>query len=267
MSTHGHLCRVHRNGRIVYRGEAASAEGLGDEESAEARLLQARRAQRAAERRLARAEAAVAAGGGGGGGGSGGRGGRDGGGSGGADGVDAGAEAALEAAEEALDCAMDRSVEAELTLVKARRRSRRRRPIDTTSKRAYKSRHARTGGSGSGTDVEPVSPPPNFSQLGALPTELSDAWSSSPLLALAACAEVTVRGGEMLYLPCGWFHEVSSSSTASPTGECQEHCALNFWFHPPSASSFKRPYRSNAFWQREWRRIRASDRRWRAKCP
>ena len=49
----------------------------------------------------------------------------------------------------------------------------------------------------------------------------------------------------MLYLPAGWFHEVSSLGA---------HCALNYWFHPPDTRTYERPYAAHAFWRREWRR-------------
>eukprot|EP00947_MAST-08B_sp_MAST-8B-sp1_P005114 g5114.t1 len=37
--------------------------------------------------------------------------------------------------------------------------------------------------------------------------------------------EVTVQAGEMLYIPAGWFHQVTSVG--------KPHVALNFWFDPP----------------------------------
>ena len=37
---------------------------------------------------------------------------------------------------------------------------------------------------------------------------------------------VELEAGEMLYLPCGWFHEVTSSGGV--------HVALNYWFYPPT---------------------------------
>lgn len=44
-----------------------------------------------------------------------------------------------------------------------------------------------------------------------------------------AALECEVRAGQMLYLPAGWFHEVTSFSTAaSPT-----HVALNYWWAAP----------------------------------
>jgi Cupin-like domain len=72
---------------------------------------------------------------------------------------------------------------------------------------------------------------------------------------------VELTAGQMLYLPCGWFHEVtsysdssssSSSSTNSSSSDDSGHMALNYWFHPPDAlNSFKQPY-SSTFWQQDW---------------
>ena len=50
----------------------------------------------------------------------------------------------------------------------------------------------------------------------------------------------------MLYLPTGWWHEVTSLAT-DESGPAQ-HVAVNYWFHPPdnpdpSAKGFGRPYR------------------------
>ena len=60
----------------------------------------------------------------------------------------------------------------------------------------------------------------------------------------AAAAEVDLQAGQILYLPAGWFHEVTSFSTASS----QTHLALNYWFQPPdnldpSPAGLARPYR------------------------
>ena len=56
-----------------------------------------------------------------------------------------------------------------------------------------------------------------------------DTLDRFPLFKDAACIEVTVRAGEALYLPAGWFHDVSSGELDDDCG----HCAFNFWFHPP----------------------------------
>lgn len=58
----------------------------------------------------------------------------------------------------------------------------------------------------------------------------------------------------MLYLPAGWFHNVTSSNGgAGDEGGC--HMALNFWFHPPDnldpLRGFRRPYVSD-HWPRLW---------------
>lgn len=60
---------------------------------------------------------------------------------------------------------------------------------------------------------------------------------------------IELNGGDVLYLPAGWFHEVTSSG--SP------HSALNYWYHPPdndknASSSFEKPYNSR-FWARDWK--------------
>ncbi|KAH3900383.1 uncharacterized protein SCDLUD_003360 [Saccharomycodes ludwigii] len=41
--------------------------------------------------------------------------------------------------------------------------------------------------------------------------------------------EVTLKPGELLYLPTGWFHEVTSFGDI--------HIAVNYWFFPPNISS------------------------------
>ena len=64
----------------------------------------------------------------------------------------------------------------------------------------------------------------------------------------------------MLYLPAGWFHEVTSSSAADEgnTGEVAEedkvgHLAFNYWFHPPDRLEADKPYSSD-FWQKDYDR-------------
>ena len=64
----------------------------------------------------------------------------------------------------------------------------------------------------------------------------------------------------MLYLPAGWFHEVSSFSGggggSGGSGDCPAHLALNWWFHPPDnldpgPAGFRAPYTS-PFWPAVW---------------
>ena len=50
----------------------------------------------------------------------------------------------------------------------------------------------------------------------------------------------------MLYLPCGWFHEVTSYG--------REHMAFNYWMHPPdnlTEQGLEKPYTSG-FWPRQF---------------
>jgi len=57
--------------------------------------------------------------------------------------------------------------------------------------------------------------------------------------------ELTIGEGEMLYLPCGWFHEVVSKSNA----QLCSHLAVNYWLHPfVTNGTMQRPY-CDSFWQ------------------
>ena len=75
----------------------------------------------------------------------------------------------------------------------------------------------------------------------------------------ASCKQVMVNleAGQMLYLPAGWFHEVTSYSYAAtkkekesdPLSDC--HMAINYWYHPPDATNnYEKPYKDN-FWKKE----------------
>jgi len=91
------------------------------------------------------------------------------------------------------------------------------------------------GDSDDGDDRESSVEPPSFSR--ALVEDLGVA----PAMEFELCA------GESLYLPAGWFHEVTSLNDGGA-----EHMALNYWLHPPTnlkpgAAGFERPYSSN-FW-------------------
>ena len=238
MYTRGRLRRVHPNGRINYLGQPVTSEdGREAEDVLEDRVHSATRAQRRAERRLERAEAAAAR-------------------------AEPDADAELEAAEDALDAAMDRAITAQTT--RDRRRS-------TLARRATQ-REAST---------RPApSAPPSFSHIVDLPSALARCTGSGSskderggrrgsdsrrggvaskyqLLAEAHMAECELKGGEMLYLPAGWFHEVSSDGGGGTHAGL--HCALNYWYHPPSMDgSFERPYPGGGrthFWEREWRRL------------
>ena len=92
--------------------------------------------------------------------------------------------------------------------------------------------------------------PGSFSQIDTkLPKKQLDA--SFPRFAEAVKLTCEVRAGQMLYLPAGWFHEVTSFSDGK---DASHHMALNFWFHPPTKfgpESTEYPYDSS-FWARDW---------------
>jgi len=72
----------------------------------------------------------------------------------------------------------------------------------------------------------------------------------------APLCEVDISAGEMLYLPTGWFHEVTSFAEkeragSKLTGGKRGHMAFNYWMHPPDNNSFKNPYRE-PFWEKRW---------------
>merc|ERR1712000_797082 len=69
--------------------------------------------------------------------------------------------------------------------------------------------------------------PQNFSKVDmTLPADQREArW---PLLREASMIECEVRAGDMLFLPAGWFHNVTSFSD----NDAGLHMAFNYWFHP-----------------------------------
>lgn len=59
---------------------------------------------------------------------------------------------------------------------------------------------------------------------------------------------VWLSPGEMLYLPTGWFHEVSSFANETVrSNEDRIHIAVNYWFVPPNGSSPEQPY-ADSYW-------------------
>lgn len=59
---------------------------------------------------------------------------------------------------------------------------------------------------------------------------------------------VWLKPGEMLYLPTGWFHEVSSFGCDTVAeNKDNVHIALNYWFIPPSGDSLSSVYQ-DTYW-------------------
>ena len=224
MYTHGTIARIHANGRINYEEDAPTVpDGRTVSEVHQEALKRAKRAQHAAESALEQAERAA---------------------------EEAAASGAAEADGEleALLSARVSSAEAhfEATMDKVMRlrvaaRTSHKRSASTGNQRGAEG--SVPGGDSSGSsDV----PPPNFCKVSSLAD--STVLRRYPRLSEASMVECEIRANEMLFLPAGWFHEVSSLG---------EHCALNYWFHPPDTRDFERPYRAASFWKREWRRVAA----------
>lgn len=65
----------------------------------------------------------------------------------------------------------------------------------------------------------------------------------------------TIKAGEMLYLPAGFYHEVISFNTPQTT----HHMAVNYWYYPPRYDgTFEQPYKDD-YWKERWERIFAKN--------
>ncbi|KAG5189072.1 cupin-like domain-containing protein [Tribonema minus] len=97
-----------------------------------------------------------------------------------------------------------------------------------------------------------VSPPDNFSQVDLKLSE-QQIKQQYPLFAAMYGCEAEVLPGQMLYLPAGWFHEVTSySSSKDAAADCPGHLAFNYWYHPPDIEgTYEKPYLSD-FWEKDW---------------
>jgi hypothetical protein len=100
--------------------------------------------------------------------------------------------------------------------------------------------------------------PLNFSRVDSCLRPIDDSLRSTfPLFEDAKKRELSVdiHAGEMLYLPCGWFHEVISSNgglASKSDSKPSFHMAVNYWFHPPDGKSFEEPY-ADDFWARNFK--------------
>lgn len=68
--------------------------------------------------------------------------------------------------------------------------------------------------------------------------------------------EVWLNPGEMLYLPAGWFHEVSSfGSDNNKDNIGGAHIAINYWFIPPNTTNFDNCY-EDSYWKEDWEKTK-----------
>jgi hypothetical protein len=105
-------------------------------------------------------------------------------------------------------------------------------------------------------------PPLNFSSVNCkLPIDRLKVEYPLYVDALQHELLVEINEGEMLYLPCGWFHEVTSRSKPSSSdgfSMSPHHQAINYWFHPPDGLTYESPYSDN-FWRKNWEARNFSD--------
>ena len=70
--------------------------------------------------------------------------------------------------------------------------------------------------------------PNNFSRIDLRGRSLEELRKEYDAFTNVTETVVHLKAGQSLYLPAGWFHEVTSESTKN-----HYHMALNYWFHPP----------------------------------
>ncbi|KFM28406.1 JmjC domain-containing protein 4 [Auxenochlorella protothecoides] len=88
--------------------------------------------------------------------------------------------------------------------------------------------------------------PPSFSRIDAdlPPAEIKKKFPR--FKGFSSAITCTVEAGQTLYLPAGWWHEVTSQGFGGSKDAPGEHMALNHWFHPPdnldAEAGFSKPY-------------------------
>ena len=104
-------------------------------------------------------------------------------------------------------------------------------------------------GSDGGEDDD--APPPHFSRCRGR-QEAQRSPHLFPLFAQAHRLTAELEVGDALYLPCGFWHEVTSAGAAEAGGNAADtHLALNWWFSPPDTTSHDAPYSSD-LWERDF---------------
>jgi len=244
------LVKVHRNGRINYKGEVTTAYGADIEAYAAAK---AAKAKDDAEERLVKAEKGVEEG-------------------------RPGAKEELELAEALLDEAMDAILDTEMDS-----------NIDEGEEQ-FHLEHAKEGdvdADPGGIDLDIISSssdddddidiniidshgdgcrivdktvknPNNFSKVEQSILDNDERLKQDfPQILEANSAFCECHAGDILYLPASWFHEVRSfsdgNSSSSNKSNNNGHMAFNYWFHPPDADDdFEHPY-TTEFWPNDFK--------------
>ena len=95
--------------------------------------------------------------------------------------------------------------------------------------------------------------PNNFSQI-ILQNKID--FKKFPLFNKARPIFCEITAGDILYLPAGWFHNVTSynypSLQVTKKNDIQNgHLALNYWVHPPNHNDYEQPYLTH-YWLNHW---------------
>lgn len=91
---------------------------------------------------------------------------------------------------------------------------------------------------GQADDSESERKPNNFSRIDLRGRSLDELRKEHEEFLCVNETVVHLKAGQSLYLPAGWFHEVTSQSSKE-----HYHMALNYWFHPPDKmDDFSCPY-------------------------
>lgn len=93
--------------------------------------------------------------------------------------------------------------------------------------------------------------PNSFSRIDVQTLRSNTPSQKFPLLAKATQTQVELAQGEALYLPTGWFHEVTSSCSDGKEGL---HMAFNYWMCPPTTDDFENPY-EDTYWEENWNEV------------
>ncbi|SCU84385.1 LANO_0C01222g1_1 [Lachancea nothofagi CBS 11611] len=90
-----------------------------------------------------------------------------------------------------------------------------------------------------------------------------------PLFLQANRLVVDLEPGEMLYLPTGWFHEVTSfGKENAASAQDQIHVAVNYWFVPPNGETIENLYpHEDKYWPLDFERTQAAVDKVRQRAP
>ncbi|KAK6877523.1 JmjC domain-containing protein 4 [Candida tropicalis] len=112
--------------------------------------------------------------------------------------------------------------------------------------------------------------PPSFSKIPPALLHLNEITNNEDLSKLKKFADEKFPGflelnkieiwldkpGQMLYLPAGWFHEVSSFGNEKYDDQ-GVHIAINYWFIPPNKNQVDNCYQDD-YWTEDWKKTESA---------